>query len=134
MAARTVADKAAAGVPVLGVCYGMQLLAHRLGGEVSPAHAREYGAATLSRSVFVGADVSGPVTCPGCFDSDVQGLIGPFQQVEHFPGYTGQWVGIGRITVVPAKFNPAINRDDIAFLQFITTREPVNHHLIDRDA
>ena len=37
----------AAGVPVLGICYGLQLLAHSLGGEVQPGVAREYGAATL---------------------------------------------------------------------------------------
>jgi GMP synthase (glutamine-hydrolysing) len=37
----------AAGVPVLGICYGLQLLAHTLGGEVQPGHAREYGAATV---------------------------------------------------------------------------------------
>jgi GMP synthase (glutamine-hydrolysing) len=35
------------GVPVLGVCYGMQLLTHRLGGEVRGAEHREYGAAAL---------------------------------------------------------------------------------------
>lgn len=33
--------------PVLGICYGMQLLAHNLGGEVAPASHREYGPATL---------------------------------------------------------------------------------------
>jgi GMP synthase (glutamine-hydrolysing) len=37
-------------VPVLGVCYGMQLLAHQLGGEVGPEGAREYGPATLEVS------------------------------------------------------------------------------------
>ncbi len=37
-----------AGVPVLGICYGMQLIAHHLGGEVAPAAAREYGPAVLS--------------------------------------------------------------------------------------
>lgn len=30
-------------VPLLGVCYGMQLLAHRMGGKVERAHVREYG-------------------------------------------------------------------------------------------
>ena len=35
------------GVPVLGVCYGMQLLAHLLGGELSRNHRREYGHAIL---------------------------------------------------------------------------------------
>ncbi|MEX1018224.1 MAG: glutamine-hydrolyzing GMP synthase [Litorilinea sp.] len=38
------------GVPVLGICYGLQLLAHALGGRVSPSQEREYGAATLQVS------------------------------------------------------------------------------------
>jgi GMP synthase (glutamine-hydrolysing) len=35
------------GVPVLGICYGMQLAAELLGGRVQPAKAREYGRARL---------------------------------------------------------------------------------------
>jgi GMP synthase (glutamine-hydrolysing) len=31
------------GVPVLGICYGLQLLSHLLGGRVVPADSREYG-------------------------------------------------------------------------------------------
>jgi GMP synthase (glutamine-hydrolysing) len=31
------------GVPVLGICYGMQWMARELGGEVTPARAREFG-------------------------------------------------------------------------------------------
>ena len=36
-----------AGVPVLGICYGMQLLAYQLGGKVAPAGKREYGPANV---------------------------------------------------------------------------------------
>jgi GMP synthase (glutamine-hydrolysing) len=34
-------------IPVLGLCYGHQLMAYHLGGTVTPAHNREYGFATL---------------------------------------------------------------------------------------
>ena len=35
------------GVPVLGICYGMQWIARELGGKVEPAQRREYGPAQL---------------------------------------------------------------------------------------
>lgn len=35
------------GVPVLGICYGMQLLAHTLGGQVAASTHREYGRAQV---------------------------------------------------------------------------------------
>ncbi len=35
------------GIPILGICYGMQLLAHDLGGAVERADRREYGHASV---------------------------------------------------------------------------------------
>ena len=35
------------GIPVLGICYGMQLMSHSLGGKVSKADHSEYGKAAL---------------------------------------------------------------------------------------
>jgi GMP synthase (glutamine-hydrolysing) len=35
------------GLPILGICYGMQALTHALGGEVSPSTEREYGPAEI---------------------------------------------------------------------------------------
>ena len=55
------------GVPILGICYGMQLLAHQLGGQVDPSGTREYGHAVLHRDaadssgLFDGLPVSMPV-------------------------------------------------------------------------
>ncbi len=36
------------GIPVLGICYGLQLIAHDLGGQVRKAKKREYGAAQIT--------------------------------------------------------------------------------------
>src|SRR6185436_3275053 len=38
------------GKPILGICYGMQLFAHQLGGKVEPSGHKEYGHAILHRN------------------------------------------------------------------------------------
>ncbi|MDK2920780.1 MAG: hypothetical protein PWR24_337 [Desulfonauticus sp.] len=35
------------GLPILGICYGMQLISYLLGGKVEPAKVREYGRSSL---------------------------------------------------------------------------------------
>src|SRR5581483_7514224 len=40
-------------LPVLGICYGAQLMAQKFGGEVLPSKHREYGRANLS---FINCD------------------------------------------------------------------------------
>ena len=52
-------------IPVLGICYGLQLMAHELGGEVLPSSRREYGPATVSLTdadgLFAGIEREQPV-------------------------------------------------------------------------
>jgi GMP synthase (glutamine-hydrolysing) len=51
------------GRPVLGICYGMQLMAHTLGGDVGSAPHREFGHATVS------------IATPGALFADVPAEI-----------------------------------------------------------
>ncbi|MER3417980.1 MAG: GMP synthase (glutamine-hydrolyzing) [Chloroflexota bacterium] len=52
-------------VPVLGICYGLQLMAHELGGDVVRATKREYGPASLTITaedgLFAGLEREQPV-------------------------------------------------------------------------
>ncbi|MCH7642101.1 MAG: glutamine-hydrolyzing GMP synthase [Chloroflexi bacterium] len=55
-----------AGVPILGICYGMQVLAHQLGGKVVAGLQQEYGYAVIHRNeretdLLDGLDEDSPV-------------------------------------------------------------------------
>jgi GMP synthase (glutamine-hydrolysing) len=54
------------GIPVLGICFGLQLIGHQLGGEVDRAARREYGQATLTiddrSDLFAGIDDASGLT------------------------------------------------------------------------
>ena len=77
-------------LPLLGVCYGAQYLAHFYGGEVSPAPSREYGRAML--------------TVKRADDPLMQGLPSPTQV----------WMSHGdTITRVPAGYEVIASTDDV---------------------
>jgi len=53
-------------LPILGICYGMQAMAHQLGGKVAPAQRHEYGLAILHQNLpesplFAGLPATLPV-------------------------------------------------------------------------
>jgi len=52
------------GVPVLGICYGMQTMAAQLGGRVEPGHEREFGYARVD------------IAAPGRLLRDIAGFTG----------------------------------------------------------
>jgi GMP synthase (glutamine-hydrolysing) len=79
------------GLPVLGVCYGMQLLAHRLGGHVAPGTTREYGPARIR-----------PTTAPGA-------LLRAFEPHGSEP----VWMSHGdAVSDLPPGFHAAARSDD----------------------
>lgn len=56
------------GIPILGICYGLQLIAYQLGGEVDKAARREYGQAELviddAEDLFRGFSANGSTSTP----------------------------------------------------------------------
>jgi GMP synthase (glutamine-hydrolysing) len=70
------------GLPVLGICYGEQLMALQLGGKVEPSNEREYGPAQLT----IGENC---------------GILSAFQHGEQ----TGVWMSHGdKLTKIPDGF------------------------------
>ena len=84
------------GIPVLGICYGLQLTCHLLGGKVASASEREYGLAQLlivtNDSIFTGIDSSTKVwmshgdrvdEIPENFDVLARTDNSPFAVIKH---------------------------------------------------
>ncbi len=79
------------GIPVLGICYGMQFMMHALGGEVKKAEKREYGFAEL--------DIDNP---------------GPI--LEKLPPQTSCWMSHGdSIISLPKGFEPGASTQNTRF-------------------
>ncbi len=69
-------------IPILGICYGMQLMTRELGGLVSPAAKREFGPARLH-------------------------LLGPSDLLEGVPDGSRVWMSHGdRVEQLPPGFKP----------------------------
>ncbi len=84
-------------IPVLGICYGMQELAHVFGGCVSPGLKREYGKAFVSR-------------VEGCDSRLFEGLPAEFQM----------WMSHGdKLNKIPAGFRAVGRFKYAASLTFI---------------
>lgn len=89
-------------VPVLGICYGAQLVAYTLGGAVEPAPSREYGRARLCD-----VDAASPL---------LRG-IEPGAQV---------WMSHGdTITALPPHFEVIASTDDVRYAAFESKDRPV---------
>ena len=80
-----------AGVPVLGICYGMQLLAHTLGGRIGPAKVPEFGHTEITfepHPLFDGLDAENLGAAPHVWmnhNDSVQSLPEGFSVIARTP-------------------------------------------------
>ena len=82
-------------VPILGVCYGMQLLAHNLGGKVASSTKREYGRAHITLS-----DTNHPL----------------FEGVSQEPDQVQVWMSYeDKVEQLPDGFTPIAHTDNAPF-------------------
>ncbi|HKZ16049.1 MAG TPA: glutamine-hydrolyzing GMP synthase [Geobacteraceae bacterium] len=72
-------------VPVLGICYGMQLMTHMLGGRVKRSHNREYGRAVMAlddvADLFAGFDGSAEIWMS--HGDRIEVMPDGFQRISH---------------------------------------------------
>ena len=73
------------GIPVLGICYGMQAMSHALGASIAPAATREYGRTMVeveaSVGLFSGFDVGATTQVWMSHGDSVEGLPEGFERV-----------------------------------------------------
>ncbi len=73
------------GIPILGICYGMQLLSHVFGGKVLKSNKREYGLASLKihghKDIFKG--ISKSFSCWMSHGDKVTSIPKGFQVLAH---------------------------------------------------
>ncbi len=108
------------GKPVLGICYGMQLLARKLGGEVQYAQRREYGQAfaQLDRASVLFQGLPNPLsvwmshgdhipTPPPGFATIARSENTPVAAMIGYYNHNGQ-----EVPVLGLQFHPEVNHTD----------------------
>ncbi len=98
------------GLPVLGICYGMQVIAKQLGGQVMPGTKREYGHAVMHISdidspLFAGLPESTPVWMS--HGDKIDELPPEFTSIAHTENSPNAVIGDGK-GIYGLQFHPEV--------------------------
>ena len=98
------------GIPILGICYGLQLMAKELGGEVKPGKKREYGKAELLVDDESNLFASLPNKIQ-CWMSHGDTVISPpkgFKQLAHTNSTSFAAIGNAETKLFGVQFHPEV--------------------------
>jgi GMP synthase (glutamine-hydrolysing) len=98
------------GLPVLGICYGMQVITKQLGGQVTPGTKREYGHAVLHLSdtdtpLFAGLPAATPVWMS--HGDKIEGMPPGFKALAYTENSPYAVIGNGK-NVFGLQFHPEV--------------------------
>ncbi|MFN9721525.1 MAG: glutamine-hydrolyzing GMP synthase [Planctomycetota bacterium] len=84
------------GIPILGICYGMQITCHTLGGRILPAHSREFGRAPCTQTSGHSGGSSNPL-----FDGIPETFIAWMSHGDQVETLTGDFEPIASTSTCP---------------------------------
>jgi len=98
------------GIPMLGICYGVQLMAENLGGQVSPGSKKEYGKTELliddNSDLFAGLFTT--MDCWMSHGDKVSGLPKGFKRLAHTQNTEFAAVGNPEKKIFGVQFHPEV--------------------------
>jgi len=102
------------GVPILGICYGMQVISEMLGGRVKHTKGREYGKTELfidnNRDLF--SNLPGNLTCWASHGDYVTKLPPGFQNLAHTSNAPIAAFGNKKLKIFGVQFHPEVTHTD----------------------
>lgn len=98
------------GVPILGICYGMQLIAKELKGDVKKGHKKEYGKAELQiddqENIFAG--IPDKIQCWMSHGDSVSKLPESFRSIAHTQNTPNAAIGSDELKMFGVQFHPEV--------------------------